>query len=222
MIYPNDDNIPGNSCLREGEMYFDKSESTLYICSKETLPSGPLKWQVTPGVGGSKLPNYQEFYSNGTFTVPVGITRVKLTMCGAGGGGGYEYCGAPTGGKAGACYFNKVVSVTPKSVHNITIGTGGTGGYCWTQGAAGTATSFGSILTAAGGNGGVETGTSASGGIPQDGQSSLLGNGGVGGSYPASGGAGGLAAGGGGAGGETCACGQNGGSGGNGYVLVEW
>lgn len=32
-LYPNDDSTPGGVCTNNGEMYFDGSEQTLYLCS---------------------------------------------------------------------------------------------------------------------------------------------------------------------------------------------
>lgn len=74
--------------------------------------------------GGS---NYQLFNSNGTFTVPVGVTTLILTMAGGGGGGG---------GGGGS--------------NNDTPNTGSDG----SNGTSGGATSFGALLSAAGGSGG--------------------------------------------------------------------
>lgn len=47
-IYPNDEETPGDACSNPGEMYFDDSEDTLYICSSGT-------WKKAPGGTSSTL-----------------------------------------------------------------------------------------------------------------------------------------------------------------------
>ena len=42
----------------------------------------------TTAAGASGFSSMQVFTSSGTFTVPAGITKVKVTVYGAGGGGG--------------------------------------------------------------------------------------------------------------------------------------
>ena len=47
-IYPNDDNTPGDPCTgKEGEMYFDRSDQALCICS-----GSPPTWVPIGGTGG--------------------------------------------------------------------------------------------------------------------------------------------------------------------------
>ncbi len=47
-IYPNDDFTPGNPCSSEGEMYYDNSEQTLYICSGGSWKPAPGKLGAIP------------------------------------------------------------------------------------------------------------------------------------------------------------------------------
>ena len=56
----------------------------------------------------------ETFNSNGTFTVPLGVTEITVEAWGAGGGGG-KATGNPAagGGGAGGSYAKKVISVTP-------------------------------------------------------------------------------------------------------------
>lgn len=58
-----------------------------------------------------------------TYTVPAGVTSIKVIMWGAGGGGGYVGTGAVFGG-AGA-YVEGVLTVTPGSSLTIVVGRGG-------------------------------------------------------------------------------------------------
>lgn len=95
----------------------------------EFIRVGSQWWEINrvgEDLGGGS--NYQLFTSNGTFTVPTGVTIVILTMCGGGGGGG---------GGAGTS------DTKPNTAANGSNGT-----------AAGT-TSFGSLLSCAGGAGGL-------------------------------------------------------------------
>jgi hypothetical protein len=113
--------------------------------------------------------NIQVFTSSGTFTVPAGITRVKVWAYGAGGGGGggSGTGGAANGGSGGAGGLGSafITGLTPGAAITVTIGTGGNGGVGansgQTSGTAGTNTSFGGAVTATGGGGGLF----ASGGV---------------------------------------------------------
>lgn len=107
----------------------------------------------------------QVFTASGTFTVPAGVTKVKVRLVGAGAGGGAtagaDTVGAP-GGSGG--YSEGLVDLTGVGTVTVTIGTAGTGGVA--GGAAATnggATTFGAYMTGNGGNAGG-TGGTASGG----------------------------------------------------------
>jgi hypothetical protein len=115
--------------------------------------------QAVPTAG--RLLNVQTFTSSGTYTPTTGASKVWVKAQGAGGGGG----GAPTtnasqvgvgiGGNSGAYgeYYGPAVSQT------ITVGAAGAAGAAGgTAGGNGGASSFGSLLTAAGGVGGNSAG----------------------------------------------------------------
>jgi hypothetical protein len=108
--------------------------------------------QTYAAVAGAPNPLHgsQVFTSNGTFTVPSGVTAVKLTVIGAGGNGGNGvgdwYSGA--GGGGGGCIIT-YASVTPGGTISMTIGTNG--GTRTTTAAV----SGGSTFTAAGGTNGA-------------------------------------------------------------------
>jgi hypothetical protein len=72
------------------------------------------------------------FSSSGTWTCPVGVNYIMVSLCGGGGGGGGGRTNSPhnsgTGGGAGAAILNHFLSVTPTSTYSVTVGAAGTGG----------------------------------------------------------------------------------------------
>ena len=82
----------------------------------------------------------QTFTSNGTFTVPAGVTKILVTAFGGGGGGS-----GAAGGGGGERIIKKAYSVTPGTAISIKIGVGGT------DAVAGGSTVIGSLVTVAGG-----------------------------------------------------------------------
>lgn len=187
----------------------------------------------------------QTFTSDGTFTVPDGVTKILVTAFGAGGGGNHS------GGQGGARIIKKAYSVTPQTSIQITIGIGGT------EGNDGGATVIGNLVTlegggskkfkehngALGGRYGAKAGTYSENG--QDSPESYGGKGGynspsTGGDAYSGGGGGGAGFGRGGDGGDgdySSESGKDGGigaggggggqrassgSGGNGIVIIEW
>lgn len=82
------------------------------------------------------------YTGSGTFTVPAGVTSLRVTISGGGAGGS---SGAPgnSGGQGGSGTF--IVSVTPGGTFNYAVGAGGAGaaaGSSSTSGAAGLSTTF--------------------------------------------------------------------------------
>jgi hypothetical protein len=115
-------------------------------------------------------PDGQFFTGSGTFTIPTGITAVKVTIVGGGGGGG----GATAannggGGGSGGAAIKFLTGLTPGNTITVTIGAGGTGNSA-AAGNAGTASTISSgtqtitTVTANGGSGGNANGTQSSGG----------------------------------------------------------
>jgi hypothetical protein len=99
----------------------------------------------------------QTFTTNGTFTVPPGITSITVECWGGGGGGG----GAATsnsavgGGGGGGAYTLSTITVTPGTPYTVTVGTGGTAGSnTGGNGGNGGSSSFPGATTAVGGSGG--------------------------------------------------------------------
>lgn len=136
--------------------------------------AGGAGWVI---VGGAAT-GQQVFTSSGTFTVPGGVTQVKIRAWGAGGGGGgsASAAGSFAGPGGGGEYREAIFAVTPGAALTVTVGAGGTagtGGGSPTAGGAGGNSSVTGRLTAAGGNGG-----SGANGAPIQG-----GTGGTGGSF---------------------------------------
>ena len=181
----------------------------------------------------------QTFTSDGTFTVPTGVTKILVTAFGAG-GGGY----GSTGGGGGERIIKKAYSVTPGTAISIKIGVGGT------DAVAGGSTVIGSLVTVAGGISGKGTAPNTykgtvGGSGSENGQDNFMayggksggnkggGGGGAGydnggrgasyGDYASKGGDGGIGAGGGGGGyGLYPEKYGEGGKGGDGIVIIEW
>ena len=140
--------------------------------------------------------------SSGSWTVPDGVTTLKVTLIGAGGGGGgsaklgSKQVNEGGGGGGGAC-TQFTMNVTPGQSISYSVGSGGLGGngakgsgssVAGTNGKDGNKTTFGSYYVN-GGKGGIKGYTTVNGGVDGDG-----GAGGSGGSSPStifSGGAGG-------------------------------
>lgn len=126
--------------------------------SSSTYLRGDQTWSavtILPGTQG------QVFTSTGTFTVPSGITAVKVTVIGAGGGGGASSTASSggSGGGGGGTSISYLTGLTPGDTITATVGTGGAGG------SAGGTSSFGAYCSATGGGaGGANQGSAGSGG----------------------------------------------------------
>jgi len=186
--------------------------------SGNVLASNGTTWSSTTIQTG--FSNVQVFTSSGTFTVPAGITRAKVTVVGGGGSGA---AGAGGGGGGGGTAIEIVTGLTPGGTVTVTVGgvagTSSFGAYCSATGGATVASISGGAggvgsggdinLSGSGGGGGGTTGGFSVYGV---GGSSSFGGGGYG-NINAAGGNGGNY-GGGGAGG--------GGTGAGGVVIVEY
>lgn len=196
-----------------------------------------------PSAGGQQI-----FTANGTFTVPAGVSRVFVSLCGGGGGGSGGvlvsssdlYAGG--GGGGGQCYLRSSISVVPGQVIAVTVGSGGAGGSGRGNGVAGGVSSFGALLAASGGGGGVYSTVGGNGGAAggaggQKGGEGTALNGathqvvggygggtllGIGGTPSYSGNDAGAGYGAGGAGGPSRGALSAGGAGAPGVCIVEW
>ena len=130
-----------------------------YTTSNITVNAAGLVTAASTGSAGIPGVFGQVFTSSGTFTVPAGVTAVKVTVCGGGGGGGLATGGpcvitlAGVGGPGGVgAVF--ATGLTPGGTVSVTIGGAGAGGAAGNNsGGAGGTTSFGAIASATGGGG---------------------------------------------------------------------
>jgi len=132
--------------------------------SGNVLTSDGTTWQSS--APPSTIPSIQAFTSSGTFTVPSGVTKVRVTVTGGGGGGSTtpgSY--AANGGGAGGTAIKVITGLTPGATVTVTVGSGGGassaggaskfGTYCTGNGGAGGSNNAGN---GQGGNGGTATG----------------------------------------------------------------
>lgn len=205
--------------------------------SGNILTSNGTDWTSAAAPAGG-FSNWQVFTSSGTFTVPTGITKVKVTVVGGGGGGNTNWYYA--GGGGGGAAIKIITGLTPGATISVTVGAGGAqntdggtssfGAYCSATGGKKGTTSTnmsgaeggigtGGDLNIRGGGSGGGVSTSGSITVPSPGGSSILGGGGFSSGTTAgvNGGDGGNYGGGGGGTGTASA-----GTGGNGVVIVEY
>ncbi len=105
--------------------------------------------------------------TSASFTVPNGVTLMRVRVCGGGGGAGAGSATQGGGGGGGGGFAEAIVPVTPGQVIPVTVGTGGTGAFAsGTAATAGTSSSFGAALSATGGNPGLSASSYAYGGTP--------------------------------------------------------
>jgi len=122
----------------------------------------------------SGFSNMQVFTSSGTFTVPAGVTKVKVTVVGGGGGGSaMNYGAAGAGGTA----IRIISGLTPGGTVAVTVGGGGAGGnLAGSAGGTGGTSSFGAFCSATGGAGtAYGTGINGTGGIGSGGNLNFAG-----------------------------------------------
>jgi hypothetical protein len=127
-----------------------------------------------------------------TYTVPAGVTSIRVTLVGGGGGFGSRNHSSWHGyGGAGGGAAIKTLAVTPGQSFTLKVGPGGTsapsdsGSWCNCSGSDGGASSFSNILSATGGQGGFRNGASqqALGGTGSGGDQNCNGGNGTQGTY---------------------------------------
>ncbi len=95
------------------------------------------------------------FTASGSFTVPGGVTRAKVTVIGGGGAGGTHAAAPGGGGGAGGQAIKVVTGLVPGQVVGVTVGSGGVASVSPGNGGNGGTSSFGAYVSATGGLGGV-------------------------------------------------------------------
>lgn len=146
-----------DSCIKDLDITLSKLQRASGSFVVGYIPQGAI----------SGYQNYALLTGSGSWTVPNGITKMRLILVGAGSGGGGGRRGTAggnsneatpgdggTGGKAGAAgsggkIFELTIDVVPGKVFTYSCGTGGTGGRGETSsqsqsdGTSGSATKFG-------------------------------------------------------------------------------
>lgn len=129
----------------------DSGKKPSDIPSKEKLAAVATKTEI--------------FTQDGFFRVPDGVTSLRVMCYGGGGAGGVGNSSGYTGGGGGGGYYaEETITVTPGEVIPVTIGVGGGGHYGnpyqTTVVLNGGATSFGTYLSADGGEAGFAASSS--------------------------------------------------------------
>lgn len=120
---------------------------------------------------GSGRIRVAKFTASGSWVAPAGVYSIRALAVGGGGGGGATKAGSSSvnftgGGGGGGGVVDDIFPVVPGTTYTVTIGTGGAGANTTTAaGSNGTDTTFGSLFTAPGGQGGV-TNSSGTGVVP--------------------------------------------------------
>lgn len=128
-------------------LYFDSTTQTV----THAAPAG--------GGGGVASVNVVTFFTNGTYTAPGNLLYAKVEVVGGGGGGGGADgngagVSAGCGGSGGTYSMSILSAATIGASQTVTIGAGGPGGTGSASGSLGGISSFGSLVTAPGGQGG--------------------------------------------------------------------
>lgn len=148
--------------LQPGQTYYFRA---WIYCSTS---AGELYSGYSQAAAATKPQGQQIFTSSGTFTVPANVTSIDVFCVGGGGGGMYSSINSKytmkSGGGGGGGYTAslKNISVSPGQTYAVTVGAGGVRGYReyvngdWKYNTAkkGSESSFGSLITGNGGNGG--------------------------------------------------------------------
>lgn len=144
--------------------------------------AGSTLWTVdnilnTVFVGVS--PQKQVFTAGGTFTIPAGVTNVKVTVVGGGGGGGGSTAANNGGGAgSGGAAIKWLSGLTPGNTLTVAVGLGGTGvaGANGNNGAGSSVTSGTQVITSILTNGAV--GATVNPGVANGGPGGVTGTGG--------------------------------------------
>ncbi|MFQ9148248.1 MAG: glycine-rich domain-containing protein [Eubacteriales bacterium] len=97
------------------------------------------------GSAAEKVLKTEIFTTSGNWTCPAGVEKIFVRLFGGGAGG------SKTGGGGGGYMAYAELNVTPGSTYPITIGTGGSGAAQSQSAGNGGITSFGTLLSANGG-----------------------------------------------------------------------
>jgi len=142
-------NLPSgaNITTAAGDRAIYESDGTTVYCVSYIKASGQSV------AGANIVADYKEYLSSDTWTKPSGCSYAYVESIGGGGGGAGATPGDVGGGGGGGFSFALFKAADLASTEAVTIGAGGAGGSAG-AGSAGGNTTFGSLLTARGGEGG--------------------------------------------------------------------
>jgi hypothetical protein len=140
------------------------------IAEMPTAPFVQFKLNsLTPGFS-----RMATLYASTSFTVPNGVSRLKVRLCGGGGGAGAGASGLGGAGGGAGGYAEAIIEVTSGTIIPVTVGSGGAGAVGSGLGGAGGTSSFGVYVSATGGSGGESAATYAAGGAPGSGSGGAM------------------------------------------------
>jgi hypothetical protein len=150
--------------------------------------AGALPTFQTAAGGGAPGLAYQLFTSSGTFTIPSGVTAIKVIAQGGGGGGGTGRGGYTVtiggAGGSGATAVQYLSGLTVGNTLTVTVGNAGNGGAASTYPSGSSAGNAGNTSSVSSGTQTITTisATGGSGGAASPNTNDTVGNGGAGGS----------------------------------------
>lgn len=151
----------GGKIINPAGLGFAGTSGTTTVKASATA-SGALTLPAATGTLAIGNFAFQKFVANGTFTIPPGVTGVRVTLFGGGaGGGGATATNVGAGGGSGGYAIKYLSGLTPGNTITVTVGAGGTGvsGAAGNSGAASTIASGTQAITTVTANGGIGGGS---------------------------------------------------------------
>jgi hypothetical protein len=149
------------------------TKATLTAGNGISVTNGAGSITIASTIAGLPGAQGQAFTSNGTFTIPTGITAIKMTVVGGGGNGG-TFRGGGGGGGAAIKYLT---GLTPGNTLTVTVGAaGGTSSVASGTQSITTVSATGGAAGAAGSS--FNTGYGGAGGVGSNGDLNIGGGGG--------------------------------------------
>ena len=181
----------GATSLTANNVILGNGTSAVQVVAPSTtgnvLTSNGTTWTsaapASPGIGA-------DVFTTGTsasYTIPAGITKIKVTIIGGGGGGAGVGTGCPGsnggGGGGGGSSIVYLTGLTPGGTITYTVGAGGTAGASDASGGSGGTSSItvsATTYSATGGSGGLTNGTGGAGGNSSGTAGAVTSKGGIG------------------------------------------
>jgi len=158
--------VAGNGAtVNTGVNTLDAGQSVSYIYRATGTTWFPFTSAISPYDGVAAT----VYTSNATFTIPAGITRLKVTVVGGGGNGGVNGTSGGGGGGGGGTAIAYLTGLTPGNTLAVTVGGAGTASTV----ASGTQSI--STITGGGGTAGVANGLDVAGGTASGGSLNIVG-----------------------------------------------